>query len=144
MRFGNYPDLRIQSDRILPTFVLAIIVVSVATIILFSPSVVSLMVTASSQTFGMQNYRIVQFPLPKNSSQPWGISVDASGRVWVAEAGSNRIGMFNPQSKTFKEFNAPTPNSLLEQITVDGFGNPCFNRVEWRESGRTELGLGGE
>ncbi len=135
MRFGNYPDLRIQSDRILPTFVLAIIVVSVATIILFSPSVVSLMVTASSQTFGMQNYRIVQFPLPKNSSQPWGISVDASGRVWVAEAGSNQIGMFNPQSKTFKEFNVPTPNSLLEQITVDGSGNPWFTELNGENLG---------
>ena len=127
--------MRYQSGKIIATLVLAVIVISAVTTLNFSSGSLFVIVTANSRTFGMQNYRIVQFPIPRNSSQPWGISVDASGRVWFAEAQSNQIGMFNPESKTFKEFNVPTPNSLLEEITVDESGNVWFTELNGEKLG---------
>jgi len=90
----------------------------------------------------MQSYRIVQYPLPKNSSQPWGITVDASGRVWFDEAQSNQIGMFDPLSKAFSEFNVPTHNSLLEEITTDGAGNLWFTELNGERLGELNSNSG--
>ncbi|HXQ93510.1 MAG TPA: hypothetical protein VN739_10940, partial [Nitrososphaerales archaeon] len=134
--------MRNQRDKTIATIVLAIILVSTIITFHYSSSPTYVIVSADSNSIGMQSYRIVQYPLPKNSSQPWGITVDASGRVWFDEAQSNQIGMFDPLSKAFSEFNVPTHNSLLEEITTDGAGNLWFTELNGERLGELNSNSG--
>ena len=134
--------MRNQSGRIVATLVLLIIAVSTATEYHFFSGSLRVEATANSPETSLQTYRIIQYPIPENSSQPWGISVDSSGRVWFNEAGSNQIGMFDPKSKTFQEFNVPTPNSLLEEIAIDRSGNPWFTELNGEKLGELSADSG--
>jgi len=88
----------------------------------------------------LQEYRIIQYPLPSGSLQPWGISIDQSGRVWFVEEQSNQIGMFDPVTKSFSEYNVTTPNALLEEISIDGSGNPWFTELNGERLGELNIG----
>ncbi len=85
-------------------------------------------------------YRIVEHPLPAGSSRPLGLSADKLGRIWFVAVQSNQIGMFNPASNSFSEFNVPTPNSLLEQIAIDNSGNAWFTELTPNQLGELKNG----
>jgi len=108
-------------------------------LVLFSLEIISVLqlpagsklVTISSAAYStsLPSYKIIQYQLPNGSSQPWGITVDRTGIVWFVEEQSNQIGMFNPVTKSFNEFNVTTPNSLLEEIAADNSGNVWFTEL---------------
>jgi streptogramin lyase len=98
-----------------------------------------IVVRAEAVRSHLQAYRIVQYPLPNGSLQPWGISVDLSGRVWFVEEQSNQIGMFDPKTKSFSEFNVTTPNALLEEVSIDGSGNPWFTELNGERLGELNI-----
>ncbi len=84
----------------------------------------------------MHNYKIIQYPLPKGSSQPWGMTVDSQGRVWFVEEQTNQVGMFDPRNSSFAEYNVTTPNSLLEEITAAPNGNVWFTELTGESLGQ--------
>jgi streptogramin lyase len=77
----------------------------------------------------LPNYVFVQHPLPNGSSQPWGITTDSSGRVWFVEEGSNQIGMYDPKTSSFSQYNVTTRDSSLEEIAVDKSGLVWFTEL---------------
>jgi streptogramin lyase len=90
----------------------------------------------------LPHYRVLQYPLPKGSLQPWGMSVDSSGRIWFVEEGSNQIGSFDPGNATFREYNVTTPNSLLEEVSVDGAGTVWFTELNSQQLGELDPSSG--
>ena len=81
----------------------------------------------------------------------WGIAVDPSGFVWVAESQRNCIGRLNPTSGEYVTFTVPTPNSqpkeLALEVTVTGLGQPYqlvnvwFTEYNADKVGRYDPGL---
>lgn len=61
----------------------------------------------------LQTRFIQEFVIPSKNAQPVGITVDNGGKVWFAESGTRKIGMFDPSTKQFEEF------PLSEQKTED-------------------------
>ena len=49
--------------------------------------------------------------------------LDKEGRVWFGENRAERIGMYDPKTKTFKEWKAPTAESWPYDVTADKDGN---------------------
>ena len=123
-------------------FLLALIIVQTGFVFQISPVTRFVTVSADSAGPDMPVYRIVQYPLPNGSQQPWGIAVDGSGRVWFVEEQSNQIGMFDPKTASFREYNVTTPNSLLEEISIDGFGNPWFTELNGEHLGELNVSSG--
>lgn len=83
----------------------------------------------------MQNYKMVQIPLPNGSTQPWGLTVDNAGRVWFVEEQSNQIGMYNPVDSSFAEYNVTTAHSLLEEIATSQNGLVWFTELNGNNLG---------
>lgn len=102
----------------------------------------STIVNASNASGALQNYKIVQYPLPKGSTQPWGMTVDKSGRVWFVEEQSNQIGMFNPMSASFAEYNVTTPKALLEEIATSADGRVWFTELDGNKLGELNPSTG--
>src|SRR5215216_229785 len=48
------------------------------------------------------------YPTPTPNSRPRRGMFDGEGRLWFGEYGANRIGMFDPATETFKEWEVPT------------------------------------
>jgi streptogramin lyase len=49
--------------------------------------------------------------------------MDLQGKLWFGENRANRIGMFDTQAESFKEWVAPTPESWPYDATGDKNGN---------------------
>ena len=49
------------------------------------------------------------FPTPTPNARPRRLSLDSQGRAWFGENTVNKIGMFDPKTKEFKEWEMPTP-----------------------------------
>ena len=47
------------------------------------------------------------YPTPTKRSRPRRGRIDAEGRVWFGEFGGERIGMFDPKTEQFKEWEVP-------------------------------------
>ena len=55
----------------------------------------------------LRPYRIREHQIPTARSQPY-ICVEGPDRaLWFCESGANRIGRFDPQTRTFSEFVLP-------------------------------------
>ncbi len=50
--------------------------------------------------------------------------------------------MFDPKTASFREYNVTTPNSLLEEISIDGFGNPWFTELNGEHLGELNVSSG--
>jgi streptogramin lyase len=90
----------------------------------------------------LPNYAMIQHPLPNGSTQPWGITVDSSGRLWFVEEGSNQIGMYDPKTSSFSEYNVTTRASSLEEIAVDSRGNVWFSELTPSQLGELDPSTG--
>lgn len=60
--------------------------------------------THCGTTDAKSNSYIREFEIPTVCSQPVGIVVDDTGMVWFTETNTGNVGMFNPQTEEFAEF----------------------------------------
>jgi len=90
--------------------------------------------SAQSMTF------VKEFDIPTVCTQPLAIKVDSNGMVWFAETNSGNIGMFDPNSESFTEFeNKDWPEGARSMIwgldySSDGsiwYTDPTFDSI-WR------------
>ena len=73
---------------------------------------------------------VTEYDLPRPSTQPHDVTVDAAGMVWFEDFGDNWIGRLNPATGDVKEWPVPAsrpfppfhPGSL--DIAIDRDGNP--------------------
>jgi virginiamycin B lyase len=79
---------------------------------------------------------VEEIRIPWNNSQPLGICVDASGRVWFSDRGTDELAMYDPGSKAFNRFNIPANGSESEIWSIvqdqDGvlwFGDAISNTI---------------
>jgi virginiamycin B lyase len=100
----------------------------------------TLAITSNLVSFNPESYQIVQHPLPNGSSEPWALSTDARGRVWVIEQGSNQLGMFNPDTSNFQEYSIPTLNSTADSVMVDSSGNVWLTELTANKLGELRNG----
>lgn len=70
---------------------------------------------------------IETIPLPFNgTSLPAGIEMDPSGGIWIAESGSNSIGLYDPAGGTFTHYPIPTAGVQPYDVALDANGNVWF------------------
>jgi len=62
---------------------------------------------------------IATYSLPAGFGQPLFLAFDQQGRLWFPMFQTNSLGMFNPVTKTFRQWIVPTPNSGPWDIVVD-------------------------
>ena len=83
---------------------------------------------------------VKEFDIPTVCTQPLAIKVDSNGMVWFAETNSGNIGMFDPDSESFTEFeNKDWPEGARSMIwgldySSDGsiwYTDPTFDSI-WR------------
>ena len=86
------------------------------------------------------DYRVVQYELPKGSTQPWTLTTDGEGRVWFVEQASNQVGMYDSGPGSFTEYNITTPGASPQGIAVDGGGNVWFAEVQSSKLGELPSG----
>ena len=86
------------------------------------------------------NSFVKEFDIPTVCTQPLAIKVDPNGLVWFAESNSGDIGMFDPSSEVFTEFeNIDWPDGARSMIwgldySSDGsiwYTDPTFDSI-WR------------
>lgn len=70
------------------------------------------------------NHRIREYELPNPLSLPFQPVVDAHHRVWFCEIDSDRVGRFDPRTKTFTEFPLPTLGTTARFIALDERSDP--------------------
>ncbi|MDG6997096.1 MAG: hypothetical protein JRN52_14335 [Nitrososphaerota archaeon] len=71
---------------------------------------------------------IVQFPLQQPNAYPLGITVDARGHVWFAEANTDLLIEFFPNNQSYVSYPIPTEPHLamIWYLAFDQFGNLWF------------------
>src|ERR1700741_3577044 len=78
----------------------------------------------STQTGAAVN--IVLHHIPSVDSKPYIIVVGPDDHLWFCESGASKIGRFNPNERSFVEFDTPTPNSRPIGIVPGADGNLWF------------------
>lgn len=63
---------------------------------------------------------------------PGELIVDSKDRIWFVQHMGNSIGMFDPETEKFVEYNIPTPNSHPYSLAADDKNNIWF--VEWNSN----------
>lgn len=66
--------------------------------------------------FSFATQEIESYLIPTPASFPLGVFVDSDGFVWFTELVGQKIGRFDPRTKTFKEF--PVPLSLVTPAVI--------------------------
>jgi virginiamycin B lyase len=102
---------------------------------------VSRIIWVSATQSNFSSYQILQYPLPTGSSAPFAITSDSSGKIWVAEQGSNQIGSFDPASNVFEEYNIPTPTSGVSSIAADNSSAIWFTELNSNRLGEWHDGV---
>ena len=69
---------------------------------------------------------VTQWAVPTPAAGPWGLAIDASGKIWFTEHYVNRIGSFDPATHAFHEIATPATNSNPYGIMVDASNNIWF------------------
>ena len=59
----------------------------------------------------IQKFTLTEWNVPTNASGPYGIAVDANGKIWFTENFTNKIARFDPTNDNFTEWAIATPNS---------------------------------
>ena len=85
---------------------------------------------------------IEEFEVPTLESAPLAITTDSHGRIWFTESNASKLGMFDPDNQTFKEFAVPGVGDMwgiivdldghvwMTQYAGKGSVNPGGNIVE--------------
>ncbi len=60
---------------------------------------------------------------------PGAMTIDKNDRLWFVEQIGNKIGVFDPSTEQFTEYDIPTPQSNPYDIAMDSEGNVWF--AEW-------------
>ena len=68
----------------------------------------------------------------------WFVTTDSLDRVWIT-LGSNKIAMYDPSSGQSATFAVPTPNAILQGITVAPDGTVWFAETGAKKLGRLDL-----
>ncbi|MBZ5642827.1 MAG: carboxypeptidase regulatory-like domain-containing protein [Acidobacteriia bacterium] len=55
-------------------------------------------------------------------SEPYGIVLDSTGKIWYEESGANKLVRFNPSVEIFTAFPMPAPDSSVRNIARDARG----------------------
>ena len=55
-----------------------------------------------------------EYPIPRNSTNPFAIITDNDGNVWFSQRNNPSITKFDPESLTFKSYPVPTKQESLE------------------------------
>ncbi len=66
------------------------------------------------------------YQLPSGYGQPLFLAFDQQGILWFPMPMTNTLGMFNPVSKTFREWSVPTAGSGPWGVAVDSKGHVWF------------------
>jgi streptogramin lyase len=83
-----------------------------------------------------------EFQVPTPGGYPVQIALDAQGAVWITEHEGNKIGRFDPQTKTWTEYDIPTPDGKPWGLALDGAGNVWFAETEADQIGRLIVSSG--
>jgi virginiamycin B lyase len=86
---------------------------------------------------GLPTY-IDEYSIPTPNAGPLGITVDKHGIVWFTESNVSKIGRFDPQSNSFKEYLIPGVGDMWG-IIIDQSGYVWFTQY----SGRGSVNPGG-
>jgi carboxymethylenebutenolidase len=82
---------------------------------------------------------IKEWDIPTPDSAPHDVVVGINGMVWFTEINTNKIGMFNPETKEFKEYDIPTPSSRPHGLVTDYLGNVWFTEVGAGHIGKLDI-----
>jgi streptogramin lyase len=66
------------------------------------------------------------FPIPTADSRPTCLDIDTQGRVWFLESATNKLGMFDTNLNTFKEYDLPVLDGAkvgAKRLVVDADDN---------------------
>ena len=83
---------------------------------------------------------MIQYPLPKGSSEPWWITSDSAGRIWFVQQSPPALVMFNQQTDNFTMFLVPSSNATVEYVASDSFGNLWFTELTTNKLGELRNG----
>jgi streptogramin lyase len=80
------------------------------------------------------NVIIKHYDTSWSDSKPWGIAIDPSGFVWVAESAAqigkaSCIGKLNPVTGEYVTFAIPTPNAEPHGIALEAYTTPPYNLI---------------
>jgi len=118
-----------------------LLVLTTAGIILATTPNSIIIVSATSSSVETSGYQLIQYPLPNGSSAPFAIASDPSGKIWVAEQGSNQIASFDPAFKVFQEYSIPTSNSEVSSIAADNASIVWFTELNSNRLGEWNRGV---
>lgn len=72
---------------------------------------------------------IEEWRIPTPNSSPHDVIVASDGTIWFTEISANKIGSFDPDTRTFREWVIPTDSSRPHGLTLDNYGNIWFTEV---------------
>jgi streptogramin lyase len=76
--------------------------------------------------------RFSELPL-SHDANPYGIMVDKSGAVWIAETGSGNVARYEPTTGTFSEFPLPQTGSRPFYLTIDNNGTVWISETQYNQ-----------
>jgi virginiamycin B lyase len=87
---------------------------------------------------------LTEYPLPWNPwKAPYGLKVDVNGMVWFTESKrGNAIARFNPITKTYTEFQIPTPGANSYDLDIDSSGKVWFTEFNTSKIGKLDPSTG--
>ncbi len=77
-----------------------------------------------------------------HGGRPEFVTLDSFGRVWTTLVNSNQIAVFNPTSFENRTFKVPTPNAILQGITVAPDGTVWFAEAQAKKLGKLDPATG--
>jgi virginiamycin B lyase len=69
-----------------------------------------------------KTFRGTIYPTPTSRSRPRRTMMDDKGRLWFAEFAANKLGMFDTERESFKEWDVPTPHTYPYDAYLDKNG----------------------
>ena len=76
--------------------------------------------------------RFSELPLSSDAN-PYGIVVDKSGVIWLAETGSGNLARYDPTTGRFSEFPLPQVGSRPFYITIDNSGSVWVSETQYNQ-----------
>jgi beta-lactamase superfamily II metal-dependent hydrolase/sugar lactone lactonase YvrE len=89
-----------------------------------------------------QDIAVQEWVVPTPNSLPHDIVVDRNGVAWFTEINSNKIGMFDPETEKFLEFDIPTPSSRPHGLVPHEDGSIWFTQQAASKLGRLDPSTG--
>jgi streptogramin lyase len=66
-----------------------------------------------------KTFRATIYPTPTPHSRPRRTMLDDQGRLWFAEFAANKLGMFDLNRESIREWDAPTPHTYPYDVHLD-------------------------